>query len=137
MALAALRQKKAYEGELDRIAGTRLTLSAQVRMPSLLSMGLAKIVLLGGRHRDRQLERRDDARHEEGCRGHEGYSRQSVSLAGTERWLALSADSVYIIQRHQQGRWRHGQRPRTDRGRQRNFRCHLEPDQHGHRYRPG
>lgn len=30
VALAALRQKKAYEGQLDSIAGTRLTLSAQV-----------------------------------------------------------------------------------------------------------
>ena len=30
VALAALRQKQAYEGELNRIAGTRLTLEAQV-----------------------------------------------------------------------------------------------------------
>ncbi|KAG7580043.1 hypothetical protein FFLO_00014 [Filobasidium floriforme] len=30
LALAALRQKQAYEGELNRIAGTRLTLEAQV-----------------------------------------------------------------------------------------------------------
>ncbi len=30
VAMAALRQKKAHEGELDRIAGTRLTLETQV-----------------------------------------------------------------------------------------------------------
>lgn len=29
--MAALRQKQAFEGELNRIAGTRLTLEAQVR----------------------------------------------------------------------------------------------------------
>jgi hypothetical protein len=31
VAIAALRQKKAFEAELDRIAGTRLTLETQVR----------------------------------------------------------------------------------------------------------
>jgi charged multivesicular body protein 4 len=31
-----LRQKKAHENEMDRIAGTRLTLEAQVRCPASL-----------------------------------------------------------------------------------------------------
>jgi charged multivesicular body protein 4 len=34
VAMAALRQKQAFEGELNRIAGTRLTLEAQVRFAS-------------------------------------------------------------------------------------------------------
>lgn len=34
VALAALRAKKNYEAQLDRLAGTRMTLEAQVSIPS-------------------------------------------------------------------------------------------------------
>lgn len=36
VAMAALRQKKAHEDELDKIAGTRLTLETQVSSASFL-----------------------------------------------------------------------------------------------------
>lgn len=40
MAQAALRQKKAYENELDRIAGTRMTLETQVNAIESANMNL-------------------------------------------------------------------------------------------------
>jgi hypothetical protein len=48
VAMAALRQKQAFEGELNRIAGTRLTLEAQV-----CPAGLDHYTILGivDRHR--------------------------------------------------------------------------------------
>ena len=43
VATAALRQKKAFEGELDRIAGTRLTLESQVNALESANMNLETI----------------------------------------------------------------------------------------------
>ncbi|TIA68416.1 hypothetical protein E3P92_04042 [Wallemia ichthyophaga] len=43
LATAALRQKKAFEGELDRIAGTRLTLESQVNALESANMNLETI----------------------------------------------------------------------------------------------
>jgi flagellar hook-basal body complex protein FliE len=40
VAQAALRQKKAYENELDRIAGTRMTLETQVNAIESANMNL-------------------------------------------------------------------------------------------------
>lgn len=75
--MAALRQKQAFEGELNRIAGTRLTLEAQVRtlLPSPTRacpvVDIARMLILrmiaGERDRDGQLECRDDDCDEEGC----------------------------------------------------------------------
>lgn len=60
-AMAALRQKKAYENEMDRLAGTRLTLETQVR-------GCVECTLIAGQcPRIGQHERRDYERYEAGC----------------------------------------------------------------------
>ncbi|TIC00812.1 Snf7-domain-containing protein [Wallemia mellicola] len=46
LATAALRQKKAFEGELDRIAGTRLTLESQVNALESANMNLETITAM-------------------------------------------------------------------------------------------
>lgn len=62
VATAALRQKKAHENELDRIAGTRLTLETQVCLFLVISN---TSLTPGQRDRIREPERGDNGSDEE------------------------------------------------------------------------
>jgi len=95
--MAALRNKKTKELELDRIAGTRLTLETQVRVlcsgaaeQSRLALSTGAIcswhrfvlvyilIDVGERPRVGKLERRDHVGNEEGFRSTQGHSHKPV-----------------------------------------------------------